>query len=53
MVFIRNLKTASEKDVQFEAGKQVSIAFALWDGERRDRDGQKTVSYWQILKIEK
>lgn len=53
VVFIRSMKTASEKDVQFEAGKQVSIAFALWDGERRDRDGQKAVSYWQILEIEK
>ena len=53
VVFIRSMKTASAKDVQFEVGKQVSIAFALWDGERRDRDGQKAVSYWQILEIEK
>ena len=29
------------------------FAFALWDGERRDRDGQKAVSFWQILEIEK
>ena len=53
VVFMRSMKTASAKDVQFEVGKQVSIAFALWDGERRDRDGQKAVSFWQILEIEK
>jgi mono/diheme cytochrome c family protein len=53
VVLIRSMKTASAKDVQFEAGKQASIAFALWDGERGDRDGQKAVSYWQILEIEK
>ncbi len=53
VVFIRSMKTSSEKDVQFESGKEGSIAFAIWDGERRDRDGQKAVSYWQVLEIEK
>ncbi|MBI4596263.1 MAG: c-type cytochrome [Candidatus Tectomicrobia bacterium] len=53
VMFVRSLKTTSEKDVQFGAGKQISLAFAVWDGERRDRDGQKAVSYWQILEIEK
>lgn len=53
VVFIRSMKTVSEKDAPFEEGKQFSIAFAVWDGERQDRDGQKAVSYWQILEIEK
>jgi len=34
-------------------GDRVSVAFALWDGEARDRNGQKLVSIWQDLQLEK
>jgi len=33
-------------------GDHVSVAFALWDGEARDRNGQKLVSIWQDLRLE-
>jgi hypothetical protein len=31
----------------------VSVAFALWDGAARDRNGQKLVSIWHDLTLEK
>jgi hypothetical protein len=29
------------------------VAFAVWDGAQGDRDGQKSVSVWLRLEIEK
>jgi hypothetical protein len=33
-------------------GKGCSIAFAVWDGAHRERNGQKFVSIWHDLKLE-
>ncbi len=30
----------------------MSIGFALWDGSRRDRNGQKAVTTWYKLRIQ-
>ncbi len=53
VVMIRKLRTEDEKDAQFTPGQVTSIAFAVWDGAQGDRDGQKVVSVWQRLEIEK
>ena len=53
VVMVRALRTANERDTQFEPGTTVPVAFAVWDGAQGDRDGRKSVSTWQHLKFEK
>ncbi len=38
--------------ISLQPGKQLSIAFAVWNGGRRDRDGQKLITIWQDLILE-
>jgi hypothetical protein len=53
VVFRRPLTVPAESGISFAAGDKLSIAFALWDGEARDRNGQKLVSIWHDLQLEK
>jgi mono/diheme cytochrome c family protein len=53
VVMIRPLKTGSAQDRQFAPGEIIPVAFAVWDGSQRDRNGQKAVSVWQQLRLEK
>jgi mono/diheme cytochrome c family protein len=53
VVFTRSLKSKGSSDVVFKTGEEVSVAFAVWNGSNEDRDGQKSVTPWYILKIEK
>jgi DMSO reductase family type II enzyme heme b subunit len=50
---VRALRTANERDTQFESGATVPVAFAVWDGAQGDRDGRKSVSTWQHLTLER
>jgi hypothetical protein len=52
VVFRRPLTVPAEGGVTLAAGDKLSIAFALWDGAARDRNGQKLVSIWHDLKVE-
>jgi mono/diheme cytochrome c family protein len=52
VVMVRALKTANPRDAQLEPGQETAVAFAVWDGSGRDRDGQKAVSVWQRLLLE-
>ena len=52
MGFRRPLTVPAEGGVTLVAGDRLSIAFALWDGAARDRNGQKLVSIWHNLKVE-
>ncbi len=38
--------------ISLEPGAKASVAFAIWDGRLRDRDGKKLVSIWQDLELE-
>jgi len=49
VVFIRELKSKDTDDVQFVPGKTAPVAFAIWDGQNRDRNGRKVVSNWYKL----
>lgn len=51
--FVRDLKAAGRRDVTFRSGQKVSVAFAVWDGHGGDRNGQKSVSIWNTLILEK
>ncbi len=48
-VFVRLLRGAGSPDVEFRAGGETAIGFAVWDGAGRDRDGQKSVTIWHQL----
>jgi mono/diheme cytochrome c family protein len=52
VVFIRELKSKESDDVKFVIGKQTPVAFAVWDGQNRDRNGRKVVSNWHKLLLE-
>lgn len=52
VVFTRTLKSPEENDAQLLPGASQPIAFAVWDGSRRDRNGQKSVTTWYRLSIE-
>jgi DMSO reductase family type II enzyme heme b subunit len=54
VVFVRDLKDKETTDRQFTVGGEpVPVAFAIWCGKEHDRNGQKTVSTWFKLKLEK
>ena len=51
VVFLRNLKTASPFDIQFLKSANALVAFALWDGQQKEKNANKRVSFWQQLLI--
>jgi mono/diheme cytochrome c family protein len=52
VVFRRPLRVPEGGGLGLAPGDQLSVAFALWDGAARDRNGQKLVSIWHDLKLE-
>jgi mono/diheme cytochrome c family protein len=52
-VVLRRPLDVGDVGVALTPGDRLSVAFALWDGEARDRNGQKLVSVWQDLQLEK
>ena len=53
VIFSRDLASLSPDDVKFEAGKIYSMAMAAWDGANDERNGQKSVSQWIAMSINK
>lgn len=51
VVFHRSLTAQEKERLQFSTGSVVHIAFAVWDGAKRDRNGQKMVSIWNELTL--
>ena len=43
----------STAGVSLEPGAKASVAFAIWDGGAKDRDGKKLISIWQDLELER
>lgn len=52
-VFLRGLRGDNHRDVDLSPGRKVPVAFAVWDGRNGDRNGQKSVSSWHFLELEK
>jgi len=48
VVFKRALKTGDSNDTQFGGGK-TPMAIAIWDGNNKERNGQKAVTQWNTL----
>jgi mono/diheme cytochrome c family protein len=53
VTFVRDLTSEYNDDQQFKVGATVPVSFAVWAGEHGDRDGQKAVSTWFNLKLER
>ncbi len=52
VMFRRRLRPTGRKGaVVLRRGRTVPIAFAVWNGSAGDRDGKKSVTIWQELKI--
>jgi mono/diheme cytochrome c family protein len=49
----RSLKPTGKGAVALSPGSTVPVAFAVWNGSAGDRDGKKSVTIWQDLKIAK
>jgi mono/diheme cytochrome c family protein len=49
VIFVRNLKSNEPHDVDLTPGVKAPVAFAVWDGNKEDRDGQKAVTTWYEL----
>ena len=52
VVMTRSLRVDPDQGVSLEPGDKASIAFAIWDGAQRDRDGKKLIAIWQDLVVE-
>ncbi len=51
VMFHRALKGEGADAVSLEPGTAVPMAFAVWNGSAGDRDGKKSVTIWQELKL--
>jgi DMSO reductase family type II enzyme heme b subunit len=52
VLFTRDLESPDADDVKLAAGKPTPVAFAVWNGEQRDRNGRKVISNWFHLDLE-
>jgi DMSO reductase family type II enzyme heme b subunit len=48
VVFKRSLTTKDENDTQF-SGAKTPMAIAIWNGNNKERNGQKAVTQWNTL----
>ena len=48
VVFKRSLTTGDSNDAQLSGGK-ASMAIAIWNGQNKERNGQKAVTQWNTL----
>lgn len=53
VMFRRSLNPTGKGSVTLKPGTTASVAFAVWNGSAGDRDGKKSVTIWQDLKIAK
>lgn len=49
VVFKRALSNDDQNDTQFKSGK-TPMAMAVWNGQNKERNGQKGVTQWHELK---
>ncbi|MEX0803456.1 MAG: ethylbenzene dehydrogenase-related protein [Candidatus Binatia bacterium] len=53
VMFRRSLASTGAGSAALKPGTTVPVAFAVWNGSAGDRDGKKSVTIWQELKIAK
>ncbi len=52
VMFRRKLTVRGSDAARLGAGQTVPVAFAVWNGSAGDRDGKKSVTIWQGLRLE-
>jgi mono/diheme cytochrome c family protein len=52
VLFRRQLRPQDAERISFERKRPVPLAFAVWDGEKNDRNGQKMISIWNELVLD-
>jgi hypothetical protein len=52
VVFGRELSSKDAGDVALKPGAEVPLAFAIWNGTQRDRNGRKVFSHWHRLVLD-
>jgi len=52
VVFRRPLDVKVQGNAALRPGSTHAVAFAVWDGSARDRDGKKSITIWQDLVLE-
>ena len=52
VVFLRRLKAESKWDVDFKNKDRILLAFAVWDGNKKDMNSNKMVSFWKTLSLQ-
>ena len=52
VVMVRPLQVGADQGVSLKPGDRVSVAFAVWNGSKQDRDGKKRFTIWQDLSLE-
>jgi len=53
LVLTRPLAASHANELGMEPGSALRFAAAVWDGAARDRNGQKAVTVWHVLELEK
>jgi hypothetical protein len=51
VMFRRPLAGEGKGAVRIEPGEAIPVAFAVWNGSAGDRDGKKSVTIWQELRL--
>jgi DMSO reductase family type II enzyme heme b subunit len=52
VVLRRTLTSGGADAVTLRPGQATPAAFAIWDGAAGDRDGKKSVTIWQDLRLD-
>lgn len=52
VILTRPLEAKAEDGISLPVGQNTKVAFAVWDGQAQDRNGQKAITIWHDLKIE-
>ncbi|TVQ30216.1 MAG: hypothetical protein EA376_13750 [Phycisphaeraceae bacterium] len=52
VTMFRDVAPRGGQDIDFAPGNRIPIAFAVWDGERGDRDSLKQISGWHWLVVD-
>ncbi len=51
VVFLRSVAVSGKWDAIIDKKEPLLVAFAVWDGDKEDRNGRKVISVWQRLNI--
>jgi hypothetical protein len=51
VIFSRDMESAEPDDVSFQSSKVYSLAFAVWDGDNEERNGEKSTSQWLNFQV--